>query len=150
MATREVFRNYWVSAGSNIFERHQNILSAFKIFHPFQLFLNIYFIFYKQKINHICLSFILEFADLKFIYSEKATKFCEISPLLLSYVVPVKSKVEISQKFLAFSEYMNFNNQSKISSWMGSGLWILLENKTSATQLYWLWESKIFSVGGWT
>jgi hypothetical protein len=26
----------------------------------------------------------------------------------LSYVVPVKSKVEILQKFVAFSEYMNF------------------------------------------
>ena len=25
------------------------------------------------------------------------------------YVVPVKSKVEISQNFVAFSEYMNFN-----------------------------------------
>ena len=45
---------------------------------------------------------------IKFIYSEKATKFCEISTLLLSYVVPVKSKVEISQNFVAFSEYMNF------------------------------------------
>ena len=45
----------------------------------------------------------------KFIYSEMATKFCEISTLLLSYVVPVKSKVEISQNFVAFSEYMNFN-----------------------------------------
>jgi hypothetical protein len=30
----------------------------------------------------------------KFICSEKATKFCEIFTLLLSYVVPVKSKVE--------------------------------------------------------
>ena len=48
----------------------------------------------------------------KFIYSEKATKFCEISTLLLCYVVivvPVKSKVEISQTFVAFSEYLNFN-----------------------------------------
>ena len=44
----------------------------------------------------------------KFIHSEKATKFCEISTLILSYVVPVKSKVEISQNFVAFSEYMNF------------------------------------------
>ena len=44
----------------------------------------------------------------KFIYSEKATKFCEISTLLFSYVVPVKSKVKISQNFVAFSEYMNF------------------------------------------
>ena len=46
---------------------------------------------------------------LKFIYSGKATNFCEIFTLLLSYVVPVKSKVKISQNFVAFSEYMNFN-----------------------------------------
>ena len=38
------------------------------------------------------------FAPWKFIYSEKATKFCEIFTLLLSYVVPVKSKVKIFQK----------------------------------------------------
>ena len=44
----------------------------------------------------------------KFIYSEKVTKFCEISTLLLSYVVPVKSKGKISQNFVTFSEYMNF------------------------------------------
>ena len=50
------------------------------------------------------------FPDLmiKFIYSEKATKFCEIFTLLLSYVVAVKSKVKISQNFVDFSEYMNF------------------------------------------
>ena len=46
---------------------------------------------------------------LNFIYSEKATKFCEISTLLLSEVHTDKSKVEISQNFVAFSEYMNFN-----------------------------------------
>ena len=46
---------------------------------------------------------------LKFIYSEKATKICEISTLLLSHVVSVKNKVEISQNIVAFSEYMNFN-----------------------------------------
>ena len=34
----------------------------------------------------------------KFIYSEKATKFCEISTIDLSYVVPT----------VAFSEYMKF------------------------------------------
>ena len=47
----------------------------------------------------------------KFIYSEKARKFCEIFTLLLSYVVPVKSKVKVSQNFVAFSEYKNFNSQ---------------------------------------
>ena len=47
-------------------------------------------------------------SHLKFIYSEKATKFCKISTLLLSSVVPVKTKVEISQNFVTFSEYMNF------------------------------------------
>ena len=45
---------------------------------------------------------------LKFIYSEKAPKFCDIFTLLLSYVLPVKSKVKISPNFVAFSEYMNF------------------------------------------
>ena len=50
---------------------------------------------------------------LKFIYSEKATKFCEISTLLLTAVHTVKSKVEISQNFVAFSEYMNFTTQDK-------------------------------------
>ena len=44
----------------------------------------------------------------KFIYSEKATNFCKISTVDLSYLVMVKSTVEISQKFLAFSDYMNF------------------------------------------
>ena len=45
--------------------------------------------------------------QLKFFYSEKAANFCKISKLLLSYVVPVKSKVEILLNFVAFSEYMN-------------------------------------------
>ena len=40
----------------------------------------------------------------KFKYSEKATKICEISTVDLSYVVPVKYTVEISQNFVAFSE----------------------------------------------
>ena len=46
--------------------------------------------------------------DLKFIYSEKATKFCEIFPLLLTTVHTDKSKGKILQNFVAFSEYMNF------------------------------------------
>ena len=46
---------------------------------------------------------------IKLIYLEKTTKFCKISTVDLSYVVPVKSMVEISQNFVAFSEYMNFN-----------------------------------------
>ena len=50
---------------------------------------------------------------LKFIYSEKATKFCEIFPLLLTAVHTVKSKGKISQNFAAFSEYMNFNRMDK-------------------------------------
>ena len=43
-----------------------------------------------------------------FIYSEKPTKFCEISTLILTGTTQDKSKVEISQNFAAFSEYMNF------------------------------------------
>ena len=51
------------------------------------------------------------FIYIKFIYSEKAAKLCKIFTLLLSYVVPFKSKVKFSQNFVAFSEYMNFNIQ---------------------------------------
>ena len=51
---------------------------------------------------------------LKFIYSEKATRFCEILTLLLPYIVPVKSRVKISQNFVASSEYMNFNQPESI------------------------------------
>ena len=45
---------------------------------------------------------------LKFIYSEKATKFCEIFPLLLTVCTVVKSKGKILQNFVAFSEHINF------------------------------------------
>ena len=40
-----------------------------------------------------------------FIYSEKATNFYEISTVGLSYVVTVKSTLEILKIFVAFSEY---------------------------------------------
>ena len=57
-----------------------------------------------------------EYNEVKFIHSDKATKFCKISTLLLSYVVPVKSKVEMLQNVVAFSEYMNFKNQYEYDS----------------------------------
>ena len=47
---------------------------------------------------------------IKFIYPEKATKFSEISTLFLSVCTVDNSEVEISQDFVAFSEYTNFNN----------------------------------------
>ena len=53
----------------------------------------------------------LKSSFIKLIYSENATKFCEIFNLLLSYVVPAKSEVKISQKFVDFSEYMNFTTK---------------------------------------
>ena len=52
---------------------------------------------------------------LKFIYFGKATTFCEISTEDLSYVVPDKSTVEISQNFVAFSEYMNFTFDTSLN-----------------------------------
>ena len=58
---------------------------------------------FKREDDLLCSLFILQF-----IYSEKATKFCEISTLLLSVCTVDKSKVEISQNFVAFSEYTNF------------------------------------------
>ena len=45
----------------------------------------------------------------KFIYSEKATKFCKICTVDFTGNTKDKSTVEILQNFVAFSEYMNFN-----------------------------------------
>ena len=56
---------------------------------------------------------------LKFIYSEKATKFCEIFPLLLTVCTVVKSKKKILQNFVAFSECMNFTLISLIAEEAG-------------------------------
>ena len=44
-----------------------------------------------------------------YIYSEKATKFCKISTVDLTGTTKDKFTVEISQNFVTFSEYMNFN-----------------------------------------
>ena len=63
---------------------------------------NIYFINYLYLILYILLY-------LKFIYSEKTPTFWKISTVDLSNVVTVKSTVEISHNFVAFSDYMNFN-----------------------------------------
>ena len=63
---------------------------------------------FVAKKNTICTS-------VKFIYSEKAKKICEIFTLILSYVVPVKSKVKISQNVVAFSEYMNFKKEADLN-----------------------------------
>ena len=60
-----------------------------------------------EDISHLVLKLLSNI--IKFIHSEKATKFCEISTVDLSYVVSVKSTVEISQNSVAFSEYINFN-----------------------------------------
>ena len=42
-------------------------------------------------------------------------KIFEISTVDLSYVVLVKSRVEISQNFVAFSEYMNFKLRADLN-----------------------------------
>ena len=58
---------------------------------------------------------IFHFGLASFLQSLQATKFCEISTLLLSRVHTDKSKVEISQNFVAFSEYMNFKCDSPLA-----------------------------------
>ena len=67
-------------------------------------------------------------SQLKFIYSEKATNFCKISNLLLSVCTVDKCEVEISQNFVAFSEYTNFTKlddllySSNLTSCQGTGI----------------------------
>ena len=49
---------------------------------------------------------------IKFIYSEKATKFCKVSISLLTGTTEDKSKVDILQNFVVFSECMNLRKWS--------------------------------------
>ena len=57
------------------------------------------------------------------IYPEKATKFFKIFPLILTACTVVKSKVEVSQNFVVFSEYMNFKKVVKyLPAPSGNGL----------------------------
>ena len=67
-----------------------------------------------SHIRNLDLVYLVILSIIKFVYSEKATKFCEISTLLLTTVHTDKSKVEISQNFVAFSEYMNFTKSQRI------------------------------------
>ena len=66
---------------------------------------------------YICNS-LLKFTccEIKFIYSEKATKFCKITTLLSTGTTKDKSKVEISQNFVVFQEYMKFNFLTKFGN----------------------------------
>ena len=65
----------------------------------------------KICILNFCKS-VLKFKKLKFIYSEKAAKFCKIFTLFLTGTTQDKSKVKISQNFVAFSEYINYTSQA--------------------------------------
>ena len=61
--------------------------------------------------------FLVIYVVVKFIYSEKSANFCKISNADLSYVVTVKSTVEISQNFVAFSENMNFTTSFEFQNY---------------------------------
>ena len=61
----------------------------------------------KEKNQNDLEDFETQFFIVRFIYSEKATKYCEIFTSLLTGTTEDKSKVKISQNFVAFSEYMN-------------------------------------------
>ena len=64
----------------------------------------------RQHYWLMCWHTVFPFWNLNFIYSEKATKSCEIFTLLLSYA----GKEKISQNFVAFSEYMNFKYKNMV------------------------------------
>ena len=82
-----------------------------RFFEIWQLICKIFHYFSNHPVvipQSYCHVHLLRSLWVKFIYSEKATKFCKIFPLLLTTVHTVKSKGKISKNFVAFSEYMNF------------------------------------------
>ena len=93
-----------------------------------------------------CCALHINSSTVKVIYSEKATNFCEIFPLLLSYEVLVKSKGKISQNFVAFSEYMNCN--INFCSRFRCKRWIRLNKKfctlVENTNVGYLWKLELW------
>ena len=86
------------------FEERQDSLSEMGQFNLSKYFSRVS-LFYHD--HHICEKNWQTAASIfNFIYPEKATKICEIFTLLLSYVLPVKRKLKISQNFVVFSEYV--------------------------------------------
>ena len=69
---------------------------------------------------------------LKFIYSERATQYCKISIVDLTVTTQDKSMVEISQNFVAFSEYINFTRDSTVCKNYGK-TWPTLRNLNPTT-----------------
>ena len=62
------------------------------------------------------------FYMIKFVYSKKATKFCEISNVNLTVTTQDKSSVEISQKFVAFSAHLSFIYQERTEKYVATNL----------------------------
>ena len=91
----------------------------------------------RENILCIFRALLTKLFSLKFIYSEKATKFREIFTVDFSYVV--KSTVEISQNFVNFSEYSNFkklnaNLFSELLEGNGDGNVLFVPNEYSDTE----------------
>ena len=90
----ETFRNWWLPGD----RQTKSLLHHFKNYKVIISFtLEQHFDFWW-----ICVDLLHR---LKFIYSEKATQFCEIFTLLLTGTTQDKSKVKISKNFVAFSKY---------------------------------------------
>ena len=88
---------------------------------------------------------------MKFIHSEKATEFCEISTNYLTGNTQDKWLMEISQNFLAFSEYMNFtvffySRKLKSSIWLHASTIILFQNRPLLFFWFEVWNQTFLQV----
>ena len=103
--------------GSKLFKTCCALWQAFLLHNLVNVLLNSYWNYQKETIFFACT-----------VNSEKAAKFWKIFTLLLTGTIEDNSKVKISQNFLAFSEYLNFNNL--IINWkhlytVHSDIWVI-------------------------
>ena len=123
---------------------------------------------FKDASLHISMKFISKsklWSLWKIKCSKKATKFCEIFILLLSYVVQVKSKVKILQKFLPSQNiWALILSKSQLISWKfkysekASKMWKKSPNFFEATNYFliefgdvnatltWLWSYCVVTI----
>ena len=114
----------------------------------------------SSELKQVCIQVYLKANSfIIFIYSEKATNVCENFTVDLSYVVLVKSTVEILQNFVAFSEYMNFKDVTTLSVLQGF-CWAIItiigtfkkmerHENVSFARLILLINTYVYSIANW-
>ena len=132
-----------------------NSIVIFNIMSAFKQLISLFHIKNNSRIDN----WRLHNSILKFIYSERASKFCKTSTIVLSYIVTAKCTVEILQNCVVFSEYRYVKIERtlvQLSFWLENVLillqfwkqrwgFLIFSKKIISILLHLFWNSKPYT-----